>query len=1072
MPGARAVFAAFSVCVQHPGGVDAGAHCLPAARAALETLTCSLLAQAEVAVTVGAQVLNQTASAGVEYFFAVPTSAFNVDGAPLSSLTVSGEVEVTHSSGVGEQGIRVNAGSPGVAHLSGTCTLLGDSWLAVILSAQSSAGGDSEQQTFFIHVIDEPPTVAAAIPTQHATAGSPFDVVVPAGTFTDHITAMEDLHIDGSVSIKEQAGTGGSIGISVTPGAQGAARVSGACMLVGDSVLTVTLTATDAAGKVGEHAFDIAVTDEAPFVVEEIVAQNATAGMEFMFEVPAGTFGDVITPADELHVTGTVQVKDSMGIGGEVGLAVSPGPLGVATVNGTCMVIGDSVLTVVLTATDGGGKSVQHAFDIDVTDEFPLVLAALPDASASAGRPFHLLVTEGIFSDRVTPVAALQVNGVVEVLQGGELGGAVGISVTPGAPGEAVVEGVCSVIGNSTLHVTLVATDEAGQSVESSFHIAVSDAPPVVDNALPAVVTGTAGHPFHFLIPADAFDDDVTASDMLWVTGAVSVDSAHTEPAGIVVMPGAPGLAHVYGTCMLAGDSELTVTLTVRDEAGNTVQAAFAVHFSDEAPVLHSPVPNQQYLSGKPFEFVIPSHTFFDAVTSRAALQVTGVVSVAWGGDHGGEPGLVFTSGALGEARVHGACLLVGDAGVVVELSARDGAGRTVNTSFTIQFVDEAPFVAQPQPHLTINAGAELSVPLPAVGTFGDRVTAEADMDAHGYLSVRAGGDMGGALGMVLMPGKVGDASMDGVSTFIGGAVLRASAAVADATGRLAMNTYDIVVVDQAPEVGTPMEDGAAEAGVAFALDVPESTFIDALTPCHLLDVSGVVELVSNTTSVGEVGITVLPGKLGNASVAGTCTIAGETVLRVHLTAVDEAGGAVQHSFLIHVWDGLPYVANRIANQTVTPNSRFELVVPVDTFGDVLSPAAALVVDGEVALVQNTSRWWQGGDYDMIVTAGAPGEAMVSGTTTLAAGSKLRAHLRVRDEAGQEAETSFDITVEDTVRRRNSGAIAGVAVATGILVVLFLVLMLRPKWFGLGGNSAAPRPIQPLRNGAGLASQL
>lgn len=103
---------------------------------------------------------------------------------------------------------------------------------------------------------------------------------------------------------------GAAVGIAVTPGAPGVAQVAGTNTLVGDSVLRVTLTCTDAAGGSVEHWFDIAVTDEPPVVVNGIPNMLVASGRPMELVVPADTFADDVTPVELLQVTGNVRVVD------------------------------------------------------------------------------------------------------------------------------------------------------------------------------------------------------------------------------------------------------------------------------------------------------------------------------------------------------------------------------------------------------------------------------------------------------------------------------------------------------------------------------------------------------------------------------------------------------------------------------------------------------------------------------------------------------------------------------------------------------------------------------------------
>lgn len=92
----------------------------------------------------------------------------------------------------------------------------------------------------------------------------------------------------------------------------------------------------------------------------------------FAWPLPSNVFDDVLTPADKLHVSGSVTVAvnaSSRWQGGVVGVEVTPNSQGSATLQGVVTIQPGSVLAVTLTARDQGGKTASTVFNVEVVGE-------------------------------------------------------------------------------------------------------------------------------------------------------------------------------------------------------------------------------------------------------------------------------------------------------------------------------------------------------------------------------------------------------------------------------------------------------------------------------------------------------------------------------------------------------------------------------------------------------------------------------------------------------------------------------------------------------------------------------
>lgn len=105
-----------------------------------------------------------------------------------------------------------------------------------------------------------------------------------------------------------------------------------------------------------------------PFVVAPIQNQQAVVGQHFELVVPADTFASNQSDTSDLLVTGAVSIAAGGARGGAVGISVTAGLAGVATVAGTSTLVAGAVLRVTLTCTDiVGGGSASLQFSITVT---------------------------------------------------------------------------------------------------------------------------------------------------------------------------------------------------------------------------------------------------------------------------------------------------------------------------------------------------------------------------------------------------------------------------------------------------------------------------------------------------------------------------------------------------------------------------------------------------------------------------------------------------------------------------------------------------------------------------------
>ncbi len=216
------------------------------------------------------------------------------------------------------------------------------------------------------------PTVANPVPNQTATAGLPFNYVIPANTFAD----------DAGVAALAYTVAGLPPGLTFANG-----TISGTPTTVG--TWNVTVTAKDAGGLSVSTVFTLtaklAPYNTAPIAVT-IANQTASVDVDFSLTVPA--FSDAETP-DELKYEVDGLPK---------GLDFSAKAM---TISGSPKTAG--VFSVTVTATDKGKLSASTVFTLTVkANTAPVVVSPVANSTISVKQPYSLNVAS-VFTDAETP---------------------------------------------------------------------------------------------------------------------------------------------------------------------------------------------------------------------------------------------------------------------------------------------------------------------------------------------------------------------------------------------------------------------------------------------------------------------------------------------------------------------------------------------------------------------------------------------------------------------------------------------------------------------------------------------
>ncbi|PKD97145.1 putative Ig domain-containing protein, partial [Macrococcoides caseolyticum] len=208
----------------------------------------------------------------------------------------------------------------------------------------------------------------------------------------------------------------------------------------------VTVVSTDESGNTTETTFTITVEDTLPPTVDPVEDQTT----------------EVNTPIKDITLNG----KDNSGQ--PVTHEVSGLPEGVTynpetnTISGTPTTVGSYDVTVV--STDESGNTTETTFTITVEDTLPPTVDPVEDQTTEVNTPIKDVTLNG--KDNSGKPVTHEVSGLPE-----------GVTYDPETN---TISGTPTTVGS--YDVTVVSTDESGNTTETTFTITVEDTlPPTVD---------------------------------------------------------------------------------------------------------------------------------------------------------------------------------------------------------------------------------------------------------------------------------------------------------------------------------------------------------------------------------------------------------------------------------------------------------------------------------------------------------------------------------------------------------------------------------------------------------------
>ncbi len=457
--------------------------------------------------------------------------------------------------------------------------------------------------------------------------------------------------------------------------------------------------------------------------------------------------------------------------------------------------------------------------------------------------------------------------------------------------------------GHGPYTVTVTASDGQGGTVSDTFVISASNQAPTVTAPTPAQA-GVDGQPV-VLDVAAAFAD---------ANGDPLTFAAAGLPPGLTINP---TTGQIAGTIDHAASQAgpYTVTVTADDGKGGVATETFAWTVANPAPVVAAAIPDQGVIDGAAFALnITPSFKDGGSDTDTLTFSATGLPA---GLSINPTTGLI--SGTIpADASQTGP--------FIVTVTAGDGQGGIVATTFTITSVNDAPVVAAQTPaqadadgaNVTLDVGAAFAEPN------GDPLTFSATGLPPGLSLDPTTGVITGTIDH--------SASQAGPYTV--------AVTANDGKGGITTETFAWTITNPAPVVVAAVPDQSVVDNQAFMLDAA-SHFKDGGADTDTLTFSA-------TGLPAGLGIDAATGMItgqipASASVAGPYTVT--------VTASDGQGGTVSDTFTITSGNKPP-----VANPDTINVQQFDTVTfdprgnDIDPEGAPLTIVSAKAANGSVII--------------------------------------------------------------------------------------------------------------------------
>ncbi len=646
---------------------------------------------------------------------------------------------------------------------------------------------------------------------------------------------------------------------------------------------TITYTISD--GKGGTATATVNVTVNA--VNDAPVANPSTAATDEdtpLLNIPV-LANDTDADGNPLTVTAASAPNGTVTINADGTVNYTPNP----NFNGT------DIITYTISDGQGGFSTSTVTVTVNAVNDAPVSNPLAPQSSVDGASPTINVVSAfadpegGILTFGATGLPA----GLIIDPDTGQITGALPADASQGGPA-----------GDGIYEVTVVATDPGGLTTSRTFALTVANLAPTATND-----TATTPEDTPVLIPVLTNDRDGDPdSDPLTVISA-------NAPNGTVTIN--PDGTIVYTPNANFNGSD-TITYTVSDGNGATSTAIVTVTVSpaNDAPVVDTPIPAQSSIDSAAVSIPVAGN-FSDLDGDTLSFVASGLptgLSI--------DPATGIISGTIASNASQGGPN--GDGIYIVSVTASDGKGGTVATTFAYTVTNPAPTASNDTATTSEDTPVTIMVLANDSDPDGDLLTVTSATSPHGVVVINPDGTI------TFTP----NANFNGPTTI--------TYAISDGNGGTATATVNVsvVAVNDAPVVDTPIanQSGADNGVVSIPvagnfsdIDGNPLTFSATGLPAGLLIdpatgvISGVIDRNASQPNGGVYTVTV--------------------------TASDGNGGTVTSTFAYTVTNPGPVAVNETATTAEdAPVTIAVLANDSDPDGDPLTVTSATSPDGTVVI--------------------------------------------------------------------------------------------------------------------------